>query len=1117
MFKSSQGHARAAEQELATALVSLKPFLLRRSWISIPKKDSEIGVGGFGTVHRAEMRRGLFTPKTVVAVKKLYTTGEYDKRLHVALELVRELTIQASLDHPNILPLLGFYLSTKLDEAWLVSPYASNGNIYDYLERVNPGLDKRLEMAKDTAKGLEYLHTRNPPICHGDIKALNVLVAENTVVMLCDFGLSKSTESMTAASTTNNAGTSRYWSPELFQQGNRPTLESDVWAWGCLLLEVISRHQFLVLDHPDVILQIVTGLAPYNDIPLEGRVIHQITENILPAQLDTLGCPTHVRDLLGQCWKIPSGERPKMQEVVSRLTAGNLHFFAQGSVSMAVTRASTQSTTLERELTEFLLPLEKHRIKPSRLLFRQERESVIGMGGFGTVHRAHLRRGIWGNSGAIVAVKKLRAAGGPDKCLRMAIALIRELAVWSVLSHENIIPLVGFYLSERLDQAWLVSPYMKNGNINDYLINARPDQDKRHQLALDTAKGLQYLHNRDPPICHGDIKALNVLITDGQRAALCDFGLAKTMESMPSGLTTSTFNQGGSLPYESPELLLGKSMRSPESDVWAWGCLLQEIFTGKAPYYWANNVGAIVKWIVQDIPPASIGDLDCPISIRSLLTYCWRTRPAIRPTMMQCVNVLSDESIGTDAILQELETQGDGVPGRARALRRSDMTFTEDSKIGSGRLGVVFEAELVDETGRTDRAVVVKRLFKLKDPDTTDNFLSMVQAKADQWAALRHPHVLSIIGFSRPEEGHSVDVFIVAPYMPGRNIADYIKQRSPDYSERMKYARPVASVIGRSSQIKYPTKMLLTGLLPVDIDKLDCPPRAQNILGLCWKQEPQSRMSLGEIISILSGRLCRFSEAWSISAEGLDCLSFSYDGKFLVVGFSAFGFRVYHAETGVLAYELPLSEERYLRVQMSRSGRYLVASSTKVVIWDLDTRGLKGMFQEHTNNIWALDISSDDSYVISGSHDNTIRVWRPELQTDNSKLLKETDGYITRIVISPIAEVVAISINGSGNELIDANTGQTIAVLERPEHCWSLRFSPDGKRICGGCAGGLVCYWDVGDLLPVEGEVSKVSYHAIRGAQVSPMSTSSGTTSIMAPGYRIFGINIRLLASLDFR
>ncbi|KAG8898807.1 hypothetical protein FRB99_007140, partial [Tulasnella sp. 403] len=66
--------------------------------------------------------------------------------LEQQLALVRELEVWAKLDHPNILPLVGFHLSSELDEAWLVLLYASNRNVFKYFERTNLSLDNCLEL-----------------------------------------------------------------------------------------------------------------------------------------------------------------------------------------------------------------------------------------------------------------------------------------------------------------------------------------------------------------------------------------------------------------------------------------------------------------------------------------------------------------------------------------------------------------------------------------------------------------------------------------------------------------------------------------------------------------------------------------------------------------------------------------------------------------------------------------------------------------------------------------------------------------------------------------------------------------------------------------------------------
>ncbi|KAG8900659.1 hypothetical protein FRB99_005824 [Tulasnella sp. 403] len=499
----------------------------------------------------------------------------------------------------------------------------------------------------------------------------------------------------------------------------------------------------------------------------------------------------------------------------------------------------------------------------------------------------------------------------------------------------------------------------------------------------------------------------------------------------------------------------------------------------------------------------------------------------------------------------------------------------DDIGIGSGRLGIVFKAELVVEATETETVVAVKRLRKPRYPEATDNFLSVVEEKANRWSTLSHPNVLSITGYSVTEEDTAVDVLLVFPYTPTGTITDYIKQRSPNHSQRMKLAADVAqglfylhtrtppirhgnlhprNVLMKANgdavlcdydtdelasqveehpvvdsfrylspehltantelslrsdiwclgsvflciitdQIPYQhiidrpalVEVLSQRVLPADIDRLPCPPRAQNVIGLCWKWELESRPNLSEIISVLSGKICKFTEAWSVSVnKSLDCLRFSNDGKFLVVGFSKFGFRVYDAENGALAYELPLPGSSYLWVQTSRSGRFLVASNDdhKILLCDLETRTLKSTFKGHNDNIWALDMPTDDSYVMSGSDDTAIRIWRPAPPKDNSKLLKKTKEIVSCLVISPIADVAAISVYEYRNELIDANTGQTIAVLERPDHTRTLRFSPDGKRVYGGCRNGRVL-----------GQVPSLPYHEIKGAKLLQSAVTSVSAS----------------------
>ncbi|KAG8901306.1 hypothetical protein FRB99_005406, partial [Tulasnella sp. 403] len=375
----------------------------------------------------------------------------------------------------------------------------------------------------------------------------------------------------------------------------------------------------------------------------------------------------------------------------------------------------------------------------------------------------------------------------------MATALIRELAVWAGLYDYNIVSLIGFYLSPQLDEAWLVSPFMPKGNLCQYLIQHSLSEQRRLDLVLDTARGLQYLHSQDPPICHGDIKSLNVLITTDHVAVLCDFGLAKTMESMPSGLTTSTFNQAGSLAYESPELVLGTSLRSLESDVWAWACVLQEIFTGRLPYYWANNPGVIVNWITQSIPPAVLADILCPHHIRRLLRCCWQTSPDIRPTTFQCVLVLLGDSSTVDKdahgnvcrdhadnLLTELEELS-GLDFTRAEIQSSGLVFQDESVIGSGVFGVVYSGTMLIEGMPS---VAMKRIYR---PKLSQGASTSIPKLSDWLAPLlnkEHINLLPILGYSMgPTE--SEETLLVYPYVEKGNLEFYLRQQSFDSKRRL--------------------------------------------------------------------------------------------------------------------------------------------------------------------------------------------------------------------------------------------------------------------------------------------------------------------------------------------
>ncbi|KAL7195773.1 hypothetical protein ACSBR1_035915 [Camellia fascicularis] len=202
-------------------------------WSELILKE-RIGAGSFGTVYRADWHG------SDVAVKILMDQDSHPERLK---EFLREVSIMKRMRHPNIV--LFMCAVTQPSNLSIVTEYLSRGSLYRLLH--NPGaresLDerRRLSMAYDVAKGMNYLHNCNPPIVHRDLKSPNLLVDRKYTVKVCDFGLSR-LKANTFLSSKSAAGTPEWMAPEVLR--DEPSNEkSDVYSFGVILWELMTLQQ----------------------------------------------------------------------------------------------------------------------------------------------------------------------------------------------------------------------------------------------------------------------------------------------------------------------------------------------------------------------------------------------------------------------------------------------------------------------------------------------------------------------------------------------------------------------------------------------------------------------------------------------------------------------------------------------------------------------------------------------------------------------------------------------------------------------------------------------------------------------------------------------------------
>ncbi|XP_039853524.1 chitin elicitor receptor kinase 1-like isoform X6 [Panicum virgatum] len=188
----------------------------------------------------------------------------------------------------------------------------------------------------------------------------------------------------------------------------------------------------------------------------------------------------------------------------------------------------------------------------------------IGKGGFGVVYYAEIR-------GEKAAIKKMNVQATHE--------FLAELKVLTHVYHLNLVRLIGYCIERSL---FIIYEYIENGNLRQHLCGTGYEPlswAARVQIALDSARGLEYIHEHTVPVyIHRDIKSANILIDKNNRAKVADFGLTKLIEAGNSSLPTRGIV--GTFGYMPPEYAQYGDV-SRKVDVFAFGVVLYELISAK--------------------------------------------------------------------------------------------------------------------------------------------------------------------------------------------------------------------------------------------------------------------------------------------------------------------------------------------------------------------------------------------------------------------------------------------------------------------------------------------------------------------------------------------------------
>ncbi|MED6158383.1 hypothetical protein PIB30_032362 [Stylosanthes scabra] len=270
--------------------------------------------------------------------------------------------------------------------------------------------------------------------------------------------------------------------------------------------------------------------------------------------------------------------------------------------------------------------------------------NVIGRGGAGIVYHGKMPNGVE------VAVKKLLGMGASshDHGFRA------EIQTLGNIRHRNIVRLLAFCSNNETNL--LVYEYMRNGSLGEALHGKKGaflNWNLRYKIAIDSAKGLCYLHHDcSPLIVHRDVKSNNILLNSNFEAHVADFGLAKFL--VDGGASEYMSSIAGSYGYIAPEYAY--TLRVDEkSDVYSFGVVVLELLTGRKPVGTEFGEGVdLVQWCkkatngrkeeVMNIidKRLSVVPKEEAMHLLFISMLCLEENSVERPTMREVVQMLSE-------------------------------------------------------------------------------------------------------------------------------------------------------------------------------------------------------------------------------------------------------------------------------------------------------------------------------------------------------------------------------------------------------------------------------------------------------------------------------------------
>lgn len=528
-----------------------------------------LGRGGMGQVYYA-WDEALDRP---AAVKML--DERYRSHPAYAQRFIQEAKALARWRHEHIVQI--YYAGAEV---------VDGEQLYFYAMEHVQGVDLAQAMAKYTAEGrlmphddvlrvgtavaaaLDFAHSGG--IIHRDVKPANVLIDTHGRVILSDFGLAMD---VAESESGHVVGSPRYTAPEQARKSAAAVPQSDLYSLGIVLYEML------------------VGRVPFDDPSPTSVAVQHVTQPPPPPRSLNPALNTAVSDVLLKALnKAPEDRYRTGHELMENLAR-----------ALKGTRRQADEL-LGQRLDEYQLA------------------ELLGQGGMARIYRGYdvrLKRN--------VAIKVIDATYRADVEYRARFE--REAQAIAQLEHPHIVSVYRF--GEVSGLFYMAMQYVEGRDLKTVLAEYRERGETMPALDAsriihEVCQALDYAHSKG--IIHRDIKPSNIMIANDGHAYLTDFGLALLADTETKGEIFGTPH------YIAPEQAVSSKGAMPQSDLYAVGVILYEIFTGQLPFQDVEPLEVAMKHLSEDPPLPHEIQPDIDQSLEAVIMMALEKKPLKRPT-----------------------------------------------------------------------------------------------------------------------------------------------------------------------------------------------------------------------------------------------------------------------------------------------------------------------------------------------------------------------------------------------------------------------------------------------------------------------------------------------------